>query len=66
MTVDLAKKRKLALPVPEKDQGGQMWESLLAVAANARQANASTLEDESLTRSRGQAIFDRLRKLLRA
>jgi hypothetical protein len=66
VTVDLAKKRKLALPVPENDQGRQMWESLLAVAASAREANASTLEDESPARSRGQAIFDRLRKLLRA
>lgn len=41
----MAKKRKPA-PAPETDQVQQMWDYLLEVAANAREVNASPLQDE--------------------
>ena len=43
----MAKKRKPA-PVPEKDRVQQMYDSLVEVAANAREANASEPQDENV------------------
>ena len=60
----MAQKRKLVLPVPERDQGQQMWESLLAVAANAREANAASTPEDEIRTLRGQAMFDKLGRSL--